>query len=379
MVFLVLLVVMGNQSKILATLPGPGVRIAHNEKKPTMPTYSKAALQRATAAIFRAAGASEGHAAQVADVLVDNHLAGHDSHGILRIPEYLQSIVDGEIVVGASPQVLEETSTTALVTGNWALGQVTGKFAVDLAIVKAKRERVAAVSVVQAAHTGRLAAFTDRAAEQGVMMFMAIGTVDRPMTAPFGGAAAVLGTNPVAFSVPNPGGAPVTLDIATSAIAAGKVKVAKAKHQQLPPDSILDRAGRPTTDPQAFFDGGFLLPFGAHKGYALAVIAELLSGPMTGADAYPGVMARSGIFIFAIDVGVFRPAADYAKAMETTLGRIKAVPPAPGFDEVMLPGEPEARLRVVRERDGIPIPEDTWKAVCAAGAGVGVDVAAVAA
>jgi LDH2 family malate/lactate/ureidoglycolate dehydrogenase len=211
------------------------------------------------------------------------------------------------------------------------------------------------------------------------MVFMAIGTVDRPMTAPFGGAAAVLGTNPVAFSVPNPGGAPVTLDIATSAIAAGKVKVAKAKHQQLPPDSILDREGRPTTDPQAFFDGGFLLPFGAHKGYALAVIAELLSGPMAGADAYPGVFMRSGIFIFAVDVGVFRPAADYAKAMEKTLGRIKGVPPAPGFDEVLIPGEPEARLRVVRERDGIPIPDDTWSAVCAAGATVGVDVAAVAA
>jgi LDH2 family malate/lactate/ureidoglycolate dehydrogenase len=344
-----------------------------------MPTFTKAALHHATAAIFRAAGASEDHAAQVADVLVDNHLAGHDSHGILRIPEYLKSIVDGEIVVGASPQVLEETPTTALVTGNWALGQVTGNFAVDLAIAKARKERVAAVSVVQASHTGRLAAFTDRGAEQGVMVFMAIGTVDRPMTAPFGGAAAVLGTNPVAFSVPNPGGAPVTLDIATSAIAAGKVKVAKAKHQQLPPDSILDREGRPTTDPQAFFDGGVLLPFGAHKGYALAVIAELLSGPMAGADAYPGVFMRSGIFIFAVDVGVFRPAADYAKAMAVTLGRIKAVPPAPGFDEVLIPGEPEARLRVVRERDGIPIPDDTWNAVCAAGATVGVDVAAVAA
>ena len=344
-----------------------------------MPTFTKAALHRATATIFRAAGASEDHAAQVADVLVDNHLAGHDSHGILRIPEYLKSIVDGEIAVGASPQVLEETPTTALITGNWALGQVTGNFAVDLAIAKAKQERVAAVSVVQASHTGRLAAFTDRGAEQGVMGFMAIGTVDRPMTAPFGGAAAVLGTNPVAFSVPNPGGAPVTLDIATSAIAAGKVKVAKAKHQQLPPDSILDREGRPTTDPQAFFDGGVLLPFGAHKGYALAVIAELLSGPMAGADAYPGVFMRSGIFIFAVDVGVFRPAADYARAMAVTLGRIKAVPPAPGFDEVLIPGEPEARLRVVRERDGIPIPDDTWKAVCAAGATVGVDVAAVAA
>ena len=340
-----------------------------------MPTFTKAALLRATASIFRAAGAPADLAAQVADVLIDNHLTGHDSHGILRIPEYLKSIVDGEIVPAARPQIVEQTATTALVTGNWALGQVTGLYAVDLAIAKAKRERVAAVSVVQAAHTGRLAAFTDRAAAQDVVMFMAIGTVDKPMTAPYGGAAAVLGTNPVAFSLPNPAGAPVTLDIATSAIAAGKVKVAKAQHEQLPPDSILDKHGHATTDPQAFFDGGFLLPFGAHKGYALAVIAELLSGPLTGADAFPAVTQRSGIFIFAMDATVFRPKADYARALATTLGRIKAVPPAPGFDEVMIPGEPEARMRAQRERDGIPIPDDTWAAVCAAGAGVGVDVA----
>ena len=185
---------------------------------------------------------------------------------------------------------------------------------------------------------------------------------------------AVLGTNPISFSIPNPAGTPVTLDFATSSIAAGKIKAAKAKHERLPPDAILDAHGRPSTDPQAFFDGGFLLPFGGHKGYALAVIAELLSGPLAGADAYPGVTSRSGIFIFAVDAAVFRPSADYEKALAKTLGRIKAVPPAPGFEEVLLPGEPEARARARRERDGIPIPDDTWRAVCEVGAELGVNV-----
>ncbi|MDB5803120.1 MAG: hypothetical protein JWN73_442 [Betaproteobacteria bacterium] len=342
-----------------------------------MPTLTQHALTQATAAIFRAAGAPADLAAQVADVLVDNHMAGHDSHGILRIPEYLQSIRDGEIVPTARPQILEETSTTALVTGNWALGQVTGLYAVDLAIAKAKRERVATVSVVQAAHTGRLAAFTDRAAAQDVVMFMFIGTVDRPMTAPYGGAAAVLGTNPVAVSIPNPGGAPVTLDIATSAIAAGKVKVAKAKHEALPEGTITDKHGRPSTNPQDFIDGGFLQPFGGHKGYALAVIAEVLSGALIGAEAYPGVTARSGIFIFAVDAGALRPKADYAPALAATLARIKAVPPAPGFKEVMVPGEPEAQMRSLRTREGIPIPDDTWAAVTAAAASVGLDLGSV--
>jgi LDH2 family malate/lactate/ureidoglycolate dehydrogenase len=343
-----------------------------------MPTLKKVALHKVTAAIFRATGAPDDLAAQVADVLVDNHLAGHDSHGILRIPEYVQSVRSGEIAPAARPYVLEESPTSALVSGNWAFGQVTGLFAADLAIKKAKRERVAALSVVQAGHTGRLAAFTERAARQGVVMFMAIGTVSKPTTAPYGGSAPVLGTNPISFSIPNPAGSPVTLDFATSAIAAGKIKMAKARHEQLPPDAVLDSHGRPTTDPQAFFDGGFLLPFGGHKGYALAIIAELLSGPLAGADAYPGVTSRSGIFIFTMDAAVFRPSADYERALGKTLGRIKAVPPGPGFEEVLLPGEPEARARARREHDGISIPEDTWQAVCDVGAELGVNVEAVA-
>jgi len=339
-----------------------------------MPTLKKEVLHAVTAAIFRATGAPDDLAAQVADVLIDNHLAGHDSHGILRIPEYVKNVRAGEIVPAARPRVLEESATSALVSGNWAFGQVTGVFAADLAAEKAKRERIAVLSVVQAGHTGRLAAFTERAARRGVAMFMAIGTVNKPTTAPYGGSAAVLGTNPISFSIPNPAGDPVTLDFATSSIAAGKIKAAKAKHERLPPDAILDAHGQPSTDPQAFFDGGFLLPFGGHKGYALAVIAELLSGPLAGADAYPGVTSRSGIFIFAVDAAVFRPSADYEKALAETLGRIKAVPPGPGFEEVLLPGEPEARARAQRERDGIPIPDDTWRAVCEAGAELGVNV-----
>ena len=336
-----------------------------------MPTLTQQALETITADIFCHAGAPQDLAQQVAQVLVDNHMAGHDSHGILRIPEYLKSIEDGEIVVDARPQIIQDTPVSALVQGHWALGQVTGIYAADVAIAKAKANHVAVVSVVQAAHTGRLAAFTERAARQNVVMFMTIGTVDRPMTAPYGGAAAILGTNPVAFSLPNPQGAPVTLDIATSAIAAGKVKVAKARHEELPEGVILNKSGQPSVNPQDFLDGGFLLPFGGHKGYALAVIAELLSGPLVGADAFAGVTPRSGIFLFAMDAGLFRAQPDYAQALANRLGQIKAIPPAQGFSEVLIPGEPEARVRAQREREGIPIPEDTWQAVKTAALKVG--------
>lgn len=324
--------------------------------------------------IFCAAGASSQDASQVAEILIANHLAGHDSHGILRIPEYLRSILDGEIAISAKPEIIQETPTSAVVKGNWALGQVVGNFATDIAIKKAREVGVCAVSVVQAAHTGRLAVFTERAAAQDVVMFMTIGTVDRPMTAPYGGAAPILGTNPMAFSIPNAQGPAVTLDFATSAIAAGKIKVAKAKHEALPPGCLLDKNGEPSTDPNDFFNGGFMVPFGEHKGYALAIIAELLSGPLVGNESYPGVTQRSGIFIFALKSSLFQPKEAYDTALQRSIQKIKDIPPAKGFAEVLLPGEPEAKMAAKRMVSGIDIPEDTWEAVKRAGLSVGVDI-----
>jgi len=336
--------------------------------------FSSSHLNQVVKAIFTAAGATTQDAIQIADILVANHLAGHDSHGILRIPEYLQSILDGEIDPSASPEIIQETPTSGVVKGNWSFGQVVGNFATDLAIEKALAMGVCAVSVVQAAHTGRLAVFTERAAQKGVMMFMTIGTVDRPMTAPYGGAAPLLGTNPIAITLPNQDGPHVTLDFATSAIAAGKIKVAKAKHEQLPPNCLVDKHGNPTTDPNDFFDGGFMLPFGGHKGYALAVMAELMSGPLVGSEDYPGVTQRSGIFIFAMKASLFQPMEKYDQALQKSIKKIKSIPPAKGFEEVLLPGEPEANMHQKRLLQGIPIPEDTWSAVRKAGLTVGLDI-----
>ena len=293
-------------------------------------------------------------------------MAGHDSHGVLRIPEYLKSIGAGEIVPSARPEILSETMTTALVGGNWAFGQLTGTYAVDLAIAKAKQNQVSVVAAVQAGHTGRLAAFTDRAAKQGVAIFMTIGTTMQPVTAPYGGSAPVMGTNPMAFSLPNPSGAPISLDFATSAIAAGKIKVAHANRENLPPNSILDKFGRPSNNPQDFIDGGVLLPFGGHKGYGLALIAEILSGPLIGSETFPGIKSKNGIFIFAFDAAIFRPVVEYDKALEKVLGRIKSVPPSEGFEEVLLPGERGAKSTEKRELDGIAVAESTWSAICLA-------------
>ena len=339
-----------------------------------MPLFTADYLKTVVLEIFTAAGAKHQDAIQIADILVANHLAGHDSHGILRIPEYLQSITDGEIVPQASPEIIQESPTSALIKGNWSFGQVVGNYATDIAIQKALEMGVCAVSVVQASHTGRLAVFTERAAEKGVVMFMTIGTVDRPMTAPYGGAAPIFGTNPIAITMPNDEGPHVTLDFATSAIAAGKIKVAKAKHESLPPNCLIDKQGNPSVDPKDFFDGGFMLPFGGHKGYALAVMAEFLSGPLIGSENYPAVTQRSGIFIFALRANLFQDSQKYNQSLQKSIKKIKDIPPGKGFHEVLIPGEPEANMKTLRSVEGINIPQDTWEAVKIAVKKLGVEI-----
>ena len=340
-----------------------------------MPTLKKEVLHAVTAAIFRATGAPDDLAVQVADVLIDNHLAGHDSHGILRIPEYVQNVRAGEIVPAARPRVIEESATSALVSGNWAFGQVTGVFAADLATEKAKRERVAVLSVVQAGHTGRLAAFTERAARRDVAMFMAIGTVNKPTTAPYGGSAAVLGTNPISFSIPNPAGAPVTLDFATSAIAAGKIKAAKAKHERLPPDAILDSPRAPLHRSAGVLRRG--IPAAVRRAQGLRA-----GGHRRTPERSPGRRRRvSGRDQPERDLHFCGGRGRLSAARRTTKKRwprrsagSRPCRPARVSRKCCCRASPKPAPAQGGSSDGIPIPDDTWRAVVEAGAELGVNV-----
>src|SRR5439155_15730139 len=176
--------------------------------------------------------------------------------------------------------------------------------------------------------------------------------------APFGGREGLLGTNPLSFGFPNADGLAMLVDFATTAVAAGKIQVARAKGTPLPPGSILDRDGNPSTDAEDFYRGGVMLPFGGHKGYALAMVVELLGRVMTGADDFAegerggAVYGHSGALVIAIDPGVFRDRESFAQGVDQTLARVRAVPPAPGFEEVMVPGDPERQTRQQREREG---------------------------
>jgi len=344
-----------------------------------MSTFQPERLHAVAERIFVAVGAPEVVARRVAGALVDANLAGHDSHGVIRIPQYVEAVRKGEIVPGAEPTVLKQTPGSALVDGGWGFGQVTAERATRLAVERARANGIAAVGAVRCNHIGRLGEYGEMAAREGVIAFVTAGGFGGQVAAaPFGGRTGLLGTNPLAFGFPGHDDTAMLVDFATTAVAAGKIRVARAKGEPLPPGAILDRDGNPTTNAEDFYQGGVMLPFGGHKGYALSLVVELLGRVLTGADDFaedPGggaVYGHSGMVVLALDPGLFRDRDAYARGVEETLAQVKAVPPAPGFSEVMIPGEPEARARERRTRDGIEVEPATVEAICATGASLGL-------
>lgn len=340
-----------------------------------MLTMTADRLRAVTRQVFEAAGTPTDLATDMANILVESNLAGHDSHGVIRIPFYVRLIQEGALIPDARPEVIEETAGSALVDGKYAFGHIAAAYATEVAVRKAKASKAVVVSVVRCNHIGRLGEWGSRAAAQDVIAIVVVGGGGGPgAAAPFGGAARVFGTNPISIGVPG-GEMPDTLvDFATTVIAEGKIQVARAKGAQLPPGSILDKDGNPSTNPADFYNGGMLLPFGGHKGSGLAMVVDLLGSALVPGEAYNRDGHGGGAVIIAVDATTFRPLSDYEAAADRALRRVKAVPPAKGFAEVLLPGEPEQRSKAERLRDGIPVAEATWEAIVAAGHAVGTTV-----
>ena len=347
-----------------------------------MKTMKARKLHELIRATLIAAGADETNAELVAEHLVSANLVGVDTHGAWHLPGYVDAIRTGDIVPTATASTLQESPTSALISGNWGFGHPACRFATEVAIEKAAAQNIAVVSLVQAHHIGRLGYYVELAAAKNLIALVWAGGygAEEPAAVPFGGAKAVLHTNPIAIGFPCGDERPVVIDFATTAGAGVKVVEAKRKGEQLPADWIVDKEGCETTDPNAFFDGGAHRPFGGHKGYAMMVAAELLGRVVSGADAfvddrYAGpIMRHQGVTILTIKADLFQPAADYARQLSQLRQSIRSVPPAPGFDEVLVPGDLEASARAARQRDGIPIPDHTWQAICEAAQSLGVDV-----
>jgi uncharacterized oxidoreductase len=319
--------------------------------------------------VLAASGADERNAKRVAQALVSSSMCGVDTHGILHLPSYVEKIHAGDIVPTAWPEILQEDATSARIGGNWTFGHVSAKYAMEVAIEKASRQNMSIVSVVQVNHIGRLGEYAEMAAAKGMLSMVWAGGfgTEKPVTVPYGGREPALSTNPIGIGFPIGDGPPMIIDYATTVVAGSKVLTAKDKGLELPPGSIVDKDGVPTTDPAAFIDGGSHLPFGGHKGYALMLAVEFFGRILSGADAFADerrggpIFRRSGVTMMVVRTDLFQSVADCGMRAAEFGNHVRSVPPAPGFTEVLIPGDLEARTRADRERDGVPIPDPLWE------------------
>ncbi|MDA2932766.1 Ldh family oxidoreductase [Acidobacteria bacterium AH-259-D05] len=344
-----------------------------------VPLFRAADLSVITIRIFQAAGVPDSTARCVADSLVEANLTGHDSHGVIRITEYLKKIREGRIDPQAEPEIIHQTSTTLRVNGHWGFGQVVAGWTMERVIDKAIEQNLAAGSILHCGHIGRVGAYTCMGAERGlVALAFANGGGKQPRVAPFNGVRPVFGTNPLAAAVPVDGQLPIVLDFSTSVVASGKIRVARDNGEDLPEGWILDREGKPTCHPQAYYDGGMLLPAAGHKGYALSLLVEVLGGLLSGAGTLllpeTDYEVGNGVFFLVLKVEAFRPLAEFTSEMCQLGKTIKATPPAVEGSEVLLPGEPEQRTKAHRLAEGIDVSDVTWQAIVKAARSLGVEL-----
>ena len=344
-----------------------------------MPTIKPDHLTKITTDLVKAAGASAEEARLVAEGVVLANLTGHDSHGVIAIPTYIDRIEKGHIVPGAPFTIVQESATTTVVDGNWGFGFAVADRAMRLTIEKAKKSNVAATTILRQSHVGRVGAYPIMAAKEGMIAIMTADSGRSPKAvAPFGGAEARVGTNPISIAIPSNLGGTFCLDMATSAVAAGKIKLAQAKGIQIPTGWIVDKDGAPTTDPMEFDKGGVLLPLGGeegHKGYGLSAMVEILSAllPGLGFGVDPTGRHNDGCFIACFKVEAFRPLETFKKEVTEFAQYLKATKPQKGVKEVLYPGEVEWLREQDRRKNGIEVDDSTWKKYLALAKKYGVE------
>jgi LDH2 family malate/lactate/ureidoglycolate dehydrogenase len=333
-----------------------------------------AVLQRLGEELLMAVGAPPDLATAVAASLVEANLAGHDSHGMQNLPGYLNAARDGRLQPAARPQVTGRQAATATIDGGWGWGQPAARLATETAIALAEEFGVSAVVIKRCNHIGRVGQYVEIMARAGMTGIVLANA--GPAVAPHGGAERRLGTNPIAWAAPTADPErPLLLDFATSTVAGGKLRLAQIRGQQtIPPGLILDAGGRSSTRLDDFFAGGALLPAGGHKGFAMGVMLEVLGGLLSGGSpaCLPSYAGGNGTLLIAFHIARFQPLDGFIEQVEQFSATLKNTRPAEGFDEVLLPGEPEARARLQRREHGIPLPEPTWQELCDLAAQLGV-------
>jgi LDH2 family malate/lactate/ureidoglycolate dehydrogenase len=298
--------------------------------------------------VLETLGVPSADAALVADSLVQADLWGHGSHGMLRLPWYAARLRSGAMTAIADPATLVDTGPLLLLDGRDGVGQVLTERARVLAVERARQHGIGAIAVRNSNHFGTAMWFTRRAARDGVVAVLT--TNASPAMAPWGGRQKVLGTNPWSIAAPAPDGRVVAVDIANTAVARGKIYLARNRGEQIPDSWALSADGAPTTDPAAGVLG-VVLPMAGHKGYAITFLMDVLSGALTGSGVgsevrgpyEPEARSRAGHLFLAIDPSALGDRAEYEARVQQLIDEVKGVPLAQGFDEVFYPGEVEDR------------------------------------
>jgi uncharacterized oxidoreductase len=334
-------------------------------------------LVSAIEAIALAGGSEPGEAQLVADNLVTANLVGHDSHGIGMMPRYVEALQEGGLHPNRQVEVKFDAGALLTLDGCAGYGQSIGRQATEMAIARAKQHGTAIVALGNSHHLGRIGHWAEMAVAQGLVSLHFVNVQSFARVAPFAGADRRFGTNPVCIGIPLPGEKPFLLDMATSAVAQGKLRVAHNRRAKIPPGWLIDDQGNPTDDPRwgVLAPLGAMTCFGEHKGYGLAVACELLGGALTGGGVtdYDNKTQRrvlNGMISIVIDPARLGTQNAFAKDAKSFLGWLRASRAAPGHDRVRIAGEPEREYRAQREREGIPVDDETWKEIRAAAAKV---------
>jgi hydroxycarboxylate dehydrogenase B len=337
-------------------------------------------LTNLVAAIFRAAGCQPPEHEIVARHLVESNLVGHDSHGVIRVPIYIQWLKEGKVLANQQMDVVFENDCLAVCDGRFGFGQSIGEQAVDLGIRKCRHKGVSVVALRNCGHLGRIGDWAIRAADAGIVSLHFVNTSGLGMLVPpYGGIDRRLSANPIAAGLPaDDDEEPIILDISTSSIAEGKLKVAFNKGVDVPPGCIIDHEGRPTTDPKVFYGNppGAILPFGGHKGYGLGVLAEVMAGALTGGGCTkPGITRLSnGMLSIYIEPEMLDCDEMYYEELSNFVEFCKTSRRVDPAVDILMPGQIESRTKAKREAEGIELDEKTWGQIADTAKALGVAV-----
>lgn len=324
-------------------------------------TVSTPNLQHALTALFTNLGMTQDNARQCAADMVLTNLWGIDSHGVLRLPIYVQRLEANVIKANPDISTCNGRSSFEVMDGDRGMGYVVGHHAMNRAIELARQSGIGAVTVRNSNHYGAAALYARQATQAG-LIGISMTNVTPNLVVP-GGSKPITGNNPLAFGAPTNRGFPLMLDISMSAVAGGKLLLASEKGEKIPLDWATDRNGRPTDDPDAGFEG-FLLPLGGHKGFGLSLMIDILCGIISGGAhqfdiksmyGSPDASSKTGHMMIAIDPTIAMQESDFLDRMDAFYETIKSSPMWDSTKKMYIPGEIENETRLARQRDGIPL------------------------